>query len=102
MNSYNDYDRNLAYVASENSKSFAVIDVRHSREPRLIGEIRHPLLAGEGIKYDSVRNLAFVVCRSTATLAVVDVSAPAQPKVVSFLTGYRQPRPHALYRALSL
>jgi hypothetical protein len=65
--------RNLTFVASEGSLVFAVIDVADSSMPRVVGQVRHPVLAGEAVAYDSVRQRAFVVCRKTSALVVVDV-----------------------------
>ena len=49
-------------------------------------QVRHPLLSGEAVKYDSVRQRAFVLCRSTAALVVVGVRMPTNPVVLGFLS----------------
>ena len=77
--------RDLAFVASEYAKSFAVFDVSVS-PPRVIGQVRHPLLSGEAIQYDSTRQRAFVVSRRDAAMLVVNVGDPTEPAVVGIFS----------------
>jgi len=81
-----DSRRNVSFVASEFAKSFSIIDVSDSTAPKVLGQVRHPALSGEAIKYDAAKQVAYVVSRSAAALVIVDVKILATPKVIGVLS----------------
>ena len=83
-----DSDRNLAFVASEYAKSFAVVDLSGSQgiAAKVVGVVRHDQLSGEAIQYDRERQRAFVVSRQASALLVVDVADRNEPKVIGVLS----------------
>ena len=65
--------------------SFAVIAVTDPSKLLVVGQVRHPLLAGEAVQQDTSRHLAFVASRKTSALHVIDVSQPSAPTVVGVI-----------------
>ena len=82
-----DAERNVAFVASEYARSFAVVDLSDSQgEVKVIGVVWHKQLSGEAIQYDSEGKRAFVVSRQASALLVVDVVDVNEPRVIGVLS----------------
>eukprot|EP01043_Picozoa_sp_COSAG02_P025442 COSAG02_NODE_1430_length_12650_cov_5.887260_6_plen_494_part_00 len=80
-----DADRNLAFVASEYAKTFAVVDLG-GVPVKVVGVVRHEQLSGEAIQYDNKRQRAFVVSRQASALLAVDVANMLEPNVIGVLS----------------
>ena len=78
--------RKLAFVASEYSKTFAVVEVANPDKPQIVGTVTHPALSGEAVQYDHVRQRAFVASRTASALVVVDVRSPTAPAVIGIFS----------------
>ena len=78
--------RKLAFVASEYSKTFAVVEVASPTKPQVVGTVTHPALSGEAVQYDRVRQRAFVASRTASALVVVDVRLPTAPTVIGIFS----------------
>ena len=87
-----DADRNLAFVTSEYSKSFVVVDLAgsHGVPLQVVGVVRHEQLSGEAIQYDSRQQRAFVISRKASALLVVDVANRLEPNVVGVLSSMKR------------